>query len=86
MGSQGAVQIIYRRELKQAGDELDEVRGKHVEAYQEKFANPWIAAERGYIDEVIEPARTRGKLIAGLRVLGNKRDQNPPRKHGNIPL
>ena len=54
--------------------------------YREKFANPWIAAERGYIDEVIEPARTRPKLIAALRVLDNKKDTMPYKKHGNIPL
>ena len=53
--------------------------------YREPLA-PWVAAERGYVDEVIEPARTRPKLIAGLRLLKNKRDSNPPRKHGNIPL
>ena len=69
-----------------AGDKAQEVRAKHVESYREKFANPYVAAERGYVDEVIEPARTRAKLIAGLRLLENKRDTNPRRKHGNIPL
>jgi len=53
---------------------------------QEKFASPWVAAERGYVDAVIEPAQTRRRLIGCLRLLENKRDQNPPRKHGNIPL
>jgi propionyl-CoA carboxylase beta chain len=86
MGSEGAVNIIHRRDLQQAGDAVDEVRARHVAAYGEKFANPYIAAERGYVDEVIEPAQTRPKLIAGLRLLDTKRDSNPRRKHGNIPL
>jgi propionyl-CoA carboxylase beta chain len=86
MGPDGAVNIVYRRELKAAGDKAEELRQTHLSEYREKFANPWVAAERGYVDEVIEPARTRSKLIAGLRLLENKRDKNPPRKHGNIPL
>jgi len=86
MGPQGAVQIVYRRELQKAGDKAAEVAQEKVDEYREKFANPWIAAERGYIDEVIEPSRTRSKLISALRVLDTKRDSNPPRKHGNIPL
>jgi len=86
MGPEGAIDIVYRRELQAAGDGAAELRQTHLEAYREKFANPWAAAERGYIDEVIEPSRTRSKLIAGLRLLENKRDTNPPRKHGNIPL
>ncbi|MHC4427962.1 MAG: acyl-CoA carboxylase subunit beta [Planctomycetota bacterium] len=86
MGPEGAVNIVYRRELKAAGDQADKLRQEHLDQYREKFANPWVAAERGYVDEVIEPARTRSKLISGLRLLENKRDRNPPRKHGNIPL
>jgi propionyl-CoA carboxylase beta chain len=86
MGPEGAVNIVYRRQLKDAGDKADEVRAERVEEYRDKFANPWIAAERGYIDEVIEPSLTRAKLIAGLRLLENKRDTNPRKKHGNIPL
>jgi propionyl-CoA carboxylase beta chain len=86
MGPEGAVTIVYKRELEQAGDGAAEVRRKHVDQYRRRFANPWVAAERGYVDEVIEPARTRPKLIAGLRLLENKRDSNPRRKHGNIPL
>jgi propionyl-CoA carboxylase beta chain len=86
MGPDGAVNIVYRRELKAAGDKAEELRQTHLGEYREKFANPWVAAERGYVDEVIEPARTRSKLISGLRLLENKRDKNPPRKHGNIPL
>jgi len=86
MGPEGAVNIIYRRELKQAGDKAAELRAEHVEEYRSKFANPYVAAERGYIDGVVEPARTRQKLIASLRLLETKRDSNPDRKHGNIPL
>jgi len=86
MGPDGAVNIIYRRDLKEAGDGAAKVKKQHVETYREKFANPYVAAERGYVDEVIEPARTRQKLISGLRLFANKRDSNPPRKHGNIPL
>jgi propionyl-CoA carboxylase beta chain len=86
MGPEGAVKIVYRRDLTKAGDQAAGLRKQKVDEYREKFANPFVAAERGYIDEVIEPARTRSKLIAGLRLLENKRDTNPPRKHGNIPL
>jgi propionyl-CoA carboxylase beta chain len=86
MGPDGAVQIVYRRELQEAGPRAAEVRQARAAEYRAKFANPYVAAERGYIDEVIEPALTRSKLIAGLRLLATKRDTNPPRKHGNIPL
>jgi propionyl-CoA carboxylase beta chain len=86
MGPEGAVKIVYRRDLDKAGDGAEELRQQHVKNYREKFANPYVAAERGYVDEVIEPARTRAKLIASLRLLETKRDTNPPRKHGNIPL
>ena len=86
MGSEGAVNIIDKSEISAAGVRGDALRAERVAQYQEKFANPWIAAERGYVDEVIEPAQTRRKLIGSLRLLENKRDQNPPRKHGNIPL
>jgi propionyl-CoA carboxylase beta chain len=86
MGAEGAVNIIHRGELKKVGDEAEKIRARYVDQYQTKFANPYVAAERGYVDEVIEPAQTRPKLIAALRLLGNKRDENPPRKHGNIPL
>ncbi|MCP3982670.1 MAG: acyl-CoA carboxylase subunit beta [bacterium] len=86
MGSEGAVQIVYRRDLNEAGDKADELRREKVDEYREKFANPYVAAERGYIEGVVEPAQTRTRLIAALRLLKNKRDENPPRKHGNIPL
>ena len=87
MGSEGAVNIIHRGEHRSPrGSGEAAVRAEKVAEYQEKFANPYVAAERGYVDEVIEPALTRRKLIGALRLLKTKRDANPPRKHGNIPL
>ena len=85
MGAEGAVGILYRRELNDAQDK-DAVRNSKIAELQDKFASPYIAAERGFVDEVIEPAYTRPKLIRALSLLENKRDTNPPRKHGNIPL
>jgi propionyl-CoA carboxylase beta chain len=85
MGPEGAVNIVYKRELNGAKDS-DKIRKKKIEEFREKFANPYIACERGYCDEIIEPKFTRPKLIAALRMLETKRDQNPPKKHGNIPL
>ncbi len=85
MGPEGAVEILYRRELKNADDPLL-LKDQLAHQYREKLANPYIAAERGYIDDVIEPRETRARLINGLEVLQNKRDSNPPKKHGNIPL
>lgn len=85
MGPEGAVKIVYRRELSSAEDP-DALRKAKIEEFRDLFANPYIAAEKGYVDEVIEPKFTRPKLIASLRMLENKRDQNPPKKHGNIPL
>jgi propionyl-CoA carboxylase beta chain len=85
MGPEGAVNIIYRRELAGA-KEVESLRQQKVEEFREKFANPYIAAERGFIDEIIEPKYTRKKLITALRMLDTKRDKNPPKKHGNIPL
>src|ERR1041385_7030367 len=85
MGPEGAVNIIYRRELAAAKD-VEKQRQEKVEEFREKFANPYIAAERGFIDEVIEPRYTRKKLITALRMLDTKRDSNPQKKHGNIPL
>jgi propionyl-CoA carboxylase beta chain len=85
MGPEGAVNIIYRRELA-AADNIARLRNEKVEEFRQKFANPYIAAERGFIDEVIEPKYTRKKLITALRMLDTKRDANPPKKHGNIPL
>jgi propionyl-CoA carboxylase beta chain len=85
MGAEGAVNILYRRELSESQDK-ETARHVRVAEFEEKFANPYVAAERGFIDEVIEPALTRPKLIRALSLLENKRDTNPPRKHGNIPL
>jgi propionyl-CoA carboxylase beta chain len=85
MGAEGAVNILYKRELDAAKD-VEAVRAARVAEYREKFANPYIAAQRGFIDEVILPRQTRRKLIAALTALDTKRDRNPPKKHGNIPL
>lgn len=85
MGPEGAVNIVYRRELVKA-KKPEEIRLKMIEEYRDKFANPYIAAQRGFIDEVIEPRFTRSKLITALAVLETKRDKNPPKKHGNLPL
>ena len=85
MGPEGAVNILYKRELEAAADAIA-ARAEKVSEFREKFANPYIAASRGFVDEVIRPRDTRRKLIAALRNLENKRDRNPPKKHGNIPL
>jgi propionyl-CoA carboxylase beta subunit len=85
MGPEGAVNILYRRDMEGAADPV-QLRDEKTREYREKFATPYAAAERGYIDEVIEPRDTRKKLIQALEVLHTKRDQNPPKKHGNIPL
>jgi propionyl-CoA carboxylase beta chain len=85
MGAEGAVGILYRREIAQAEDSQVEAKNR-ADEFREKFASPYIAAERGFIDEVIEPKQTRPKLIRALELLENKRDSNPPKKHGNIPL
>jgi propionyl-CoA carboxylase beta chain len=85
MGAEGAVNILYKRELEVA-DDAAAVRAAKIEEYREKFANPYVAAQRGFIDEVILPRQTRAKLIAALATLETKRDRNPPKKHGNIPL
>jgi len=85
MCPQGAVEIVYRRELQQAADPVAR-RAELVSDYTEKYANPYNAAERGYIDDVIDPAETRIKLIAGLKMLQTKRAELPRRKHGNMPL
>jgi propionyl-CoA carboxylase beta chain len=85
MGAEGAVGVLYRREIAQA--EKPELESKRrADEFREKFASPYVAAERGFIDEVIEPRFTRSKLIRALEMLDTKRDQNPPKKHGNIPL
>lgn len=85
MGAEGAVGLLYRKEISDASDP-ENVRAAKIAEFSEKFANPYVAAEHGFIDEVIVPAQTRPKLIRALSMLRNKRDTNPPRKHGNIPL
>jgi propionyl-CoA carboxylase beta chain len=85
MGPEGAVNVLYRREIEAAPDP-DAARARRAEEFREKFANPYVAASRGFIDEVIRPRQTRAKLTAALAVLETKRDRNPPKKHGNIPL
>jgi acetyl-CoA carboxylase carboxyltransferase component len=85
MGPQGAVEIVYRRELQQAADPVAR-RAELVAEYTAKYANPFVAAERGYIDDVIDPADTRVKVAAGLAMLRSKREDLPRRKHGNVPL
>jgi propionyl-CoA carboxylase beta chain len=85
MGPEGAVNIIYREELAKAKDP-DKRRAQLVREYVERFANPYVAAARGYIDDVIQPRETRPRLVAALRTLVSKRETNPRRKHGNIPL
>jgi acetyl-CoA carboxylase carboxyltransferase component len=85
MGPDGAVNVVFRRQIESA-DDPEATRQRLIKEYTETFANPFVAASRGYLDDVIEPAETRSKLIAGLEMLQNKRDTNPPKKHGNIPL
>src|SRR5688572_7928354 len=85
MGAEGAVNILYKRELEVAAD-VAAARAARIAEYREKFANPYIAAQRGFVDEVIQPRQTRAKLITALAALASKREKNPPKKHGNIPL
>jgi propionyl-CoA carboxylase beta chain len=87
MGPEGAVNIVYRREIDRAPEpDREKLRREKIDDFRERFANPYLAAERGYVDAVIEPSQTRAKLITALRSLQNKRDSNPRKKHGNIPL
>jgi acetyl-CoA carboxylase carboxyltransferase component len=85
MGPEGAIDIIFRRDLGEAADQ-EAARARLVAEYRRQFATPYIAAGRGYVDDIIEPRETRPRLIAALRMLRGKRDRNPPKKHGNIPL
>jgi propionyl-CoA carboxylase beta chain len=85
MGAEGAVNIVYRREL-MAAEDKESARKQKIEEFRERFANPFVAAERGFIDDVIEPRETRPKVIGALRMLANKVDTMPRKKHGNIPL
>ncbi len=96
MGPEGAVDIVYKRELERAangsGSEAErtsrreKMRAEKIEEFRDRFANPYIAAERGFVDAVIQPRQTRKKLIDALEMLSTKRDKNPPKKHGNMPL
>ncbi|HXM94671.1 MAG TPA: acyl-CoA carboxylase subunit beta [Candidatus Dormibacteraeota bacterium] len=87
MGPEGAVNIVFKRDLDKVPEaEREKLRREKIAEFRERFANPFIAAERGYIDAVIEPADTRARVITSLRALENKRDVNPRKKHGNIPL
>jgi propionyl-CoA carboxylase beta chain len=88
MGPEGAVDIVYKRELDHVKDahERQEVRQARVEEFRDRFASPYVAADRGFVDAIIQPRETRKKLIQALAMLENKRDKNPPKKHGNIPL
>jgi propionyl-CoA carboxylase beta chain len=79
------VDIVYTRELENAANRV-EARQKKIEEFRERFANPYVAADRGFVDAVIQPRETRKKLIQALEMLETKRDKNPPKKHGNIPL
>jgi len=85
MGPKGAVEVLFRKEIASAEDP-QAVTDARMEEYREKFAHPYIAAARGYVDDVIDPRETRPRLINALDMLQNKRDENPTRKHGNIPL
>lgn len=85
MGPEGAVNILYKRELEAAADP-DALRTARVEEFRNKLANPFVAASRGFLDEVISPRSTRARVVSAFRSLEGKRDKNPPKKHGNIPL
>jgi propionyl-CoA carboxylase beta chain len=85
MGPEGAVNVLYRRELARAEDP-EALRAAKVQEFRDKFANPYVATDRGFVDEVIWPRQTRRKIITGLEMTRNKREKNPFRKHGNIPL
>jgi propionyl-CoA carboxylase beta chain len=90
MGAQGAVNILYRSELREAAvggpEQAAALRSDLIEEYEDTLVNPYAAAERGYMDSVIAPSATRSQIVRGLRQLRNKRDSLPPKKHGNIPL
>jgi propionyl-CoA carboxylase beta chain len=85
MGPDAAIEVIFRRELEGAEDP-EALKQRLIADYRERFANPYVAAARGYVDDVMEPRETRPRLISALEVLRTKRDTNPRRKHGNIPL
>jgi propionyl-CoA carboxylase beta chain len=88
MGPEGAVDIVYKSEISKIKDSRarEEARKAKIEEFRDRFANPYVAADRGFVDAVISPRETRKKLIQALEMLDTKRDKNPPKKHGNIPL
>ena len=86
MGPEGAVNIIHRNEIASAGDQSEQVRFKLIQEYRESISNPYVSAERGFLDDVIDPADTRGMIIKSLDMLKDKSDVLPNKKHGNIPL
>jgi propionyl-CoA carboxylase beta chain len=85
MGAEGAVNVIHRRALAES-DDPEATRSELIADYRQRFSNPYVAAERGFVDDVIEPQETRRKLVQALEMLRSKRELTPPRKHGNIPL
>jgi propionyl-CoA carboxylase beta chain len=85
MGPKGAVEIIFRGQIEKSAEPAAEEE-RLIREYRDKFATPFVAAARGYIDDIIDPQKTRPRLIAALKLLEGKRDKNPPKKHGNIPL
>jgi len=85
MGPKGAVEIVFRKEVNEADDPA-KVAAEKEEEYRNKFANPYVAAQKGYVDDIIEPAQTRFRIIRALEMLATKRVTNPPKKHGNIPM
>ena len=85
MGPDGAANIIFRKEIAKAEDPV-QTRNDLIEEYRDKFSNPYVAASRGYVDDVIEPATTRIRIISALEMLASKRENRPAKKHGNIPL
>jgi acetyl-CoA carboxylase carboxyltransferase component len=87
MGAEGAVNILFKREIEKAPNgEREALRRRKVEEYSAEFLNPYLAAERGYLDDVIAPAQTRARLLAALALFAPKREDRPARKHGNLPL
>ena len=86
MGPEGAVNVLFKREIEKAGDAAGALRQEKLEEYRRKFSNPFIAAERGFIDAVIDPRQTRPQIVRALRQLRGKRQRVPPKKHGNIPI
>jgi propionyl-CoA carboxylase beta chain len=88
MGPEGAVDVVYKSEISKITDpkQREEARKKKIDEFRDRFANPYVAADRGFVDAVISPRETRKKLIQALEMLDTKRDKNPPKKHGNIPL